>query len=123
MSALPSPSKSPTPFTCQAEIGHGTNEPLARLDGHPIHRIELVLAARAVSPQDVRFAVAVEVSYADDAPSRVGNRPQIALRCFDREPIHQIEVVLPRDRIPPQDVVLAIAIEVAYAHDLPALIG
>src|SRR5439155_22840511 len=106
-----------------SEIGDSSHVTLSRLDRRPIHRIEIVLAARAVSPDDVRLAVAVEVADAFHLPGEIRHRAQIALARLDRPAIHRIQVVLAGDAVPPQDIGLPIAVEVSHAYDLPARVG
>src|SRR5207302_2139363 len=56
-------------------------------------------------------------------PVEIRHRAQITLARLDREPAHRIEVVLSGNRVPPQDVVLAVAVEVADSCHLPVLVG
>src|SRR2546427_429751 len=83
---------------------HRTDEAFGRLDGGAIHEVEVVLSRAAVSPQDVRLAIAIEVRNADHLPGEISHRAEITLARPDRQPIHRIDVVLSRDRISPQDV-------------------
>src|SRR5207302_1519076 len=105
------------------EVGDSSQITLGRLDGDPIHQIEIVLAARAVPPHDVGLAVAVEVAYAFHLPAVVAHRPNEAFGRLDGGAIHEVEVVLPGARVPPQDVGLAVAVEVADACHGPVGIG
>src|SRR5205814_1209865 len=68
------------------------------------------------------LAIADEVRHAPDLPIQVRHPPQIALR-HDRGHIHQVDVVLPRSRVPPKDVCLSIAVKVSGSDDLPVLVG
>ena len=54
-----------------------------------------------MAPQDVGLAVAVEVPHRSDLPVLVGHRADKAFRRLDRQPIHQIDVVLTGGDIPP----------------------
>src|SRR6266513_4416094 len=65
--------------------------------------------------------IAVEVTDANDLPVQV-HLPQRALG-QNRGPIHQVDVVLPRSKVPPQDVRLAIPIHVAGSSDAPIQIA
>src|SRR5439155_26898623 len=62
------------------------------------------------------------VSHAYHLPALIRHCATIPLR-HDRRTIHEVEVVLPGARVSPQDVGLAIAVEVADACDLPVQIG
>ena len=67
-SALPSPSKSPTPLISQfVSAIVGRNAELAT--GQPVHQPPDVLAGRLVAPEHVRLAVAVEVAQRERRPA------------------------------------------------------
>ena len=117
MSDLPSPLKSPVPLMCQ--LAPGLNGP-DRADERgvvPVHQPHRG-GAIVVLPQDVGFAVAVEVARGLDVPA--GTRVEGPDRADKRSvvPIHQPHrgravVVLP------DDVGLAVAVEVAPGFDVP----
>src|SRR5207245_4940820 len=88
-----------------------------------VHGIDVVLPRARVAPQDVALPVAVEVRDADHFPVEIGDAAQVALGRLDRESVHRIEVVLAGDCMSPQDVILAVAVEVADPCDLPVLVG
>ena len=73
--------------------------------------------------KDVVAPVAVEVAHSGYDPVQVGHRADETLAWLDRLAIHEVDVVLSRARVAPQDVGLAVAVEVADARDFPALIG
>src|SRR5262249_53086 len=86
------------------QIGHGAQEPFAWFDRGAGHRVDVVLPGRAVAPQDVGHAVAVEVAHTGNLPVLVGHRPQEPFARLDRQPVDRIEVVLPGGVVAPQDV-------------------
>src|SRR5204862_7161278 len=79
-------------------------------------------AARSVSPQDVGFAIAVEVADGCHGPCGIGDAAHEALR-DDLQPVHEIDVIVAGGGVPPQDVASAVAVEVADAGDRPVGIG
>src|SRR5437667_459482 len=80
------------------------------------------LKVLAIAPQNVRLAVAVVISERRKLPSQVGHGAQIALGRLDGGAIHRIKIVASGDEVSPDNIGLAIAIEIADARDLPALI-
>jgi hypothetical protein len=56
-------------------------------------------------------------------PTLVGHGAQESFGGLDGQTVHRIEVVLPRSLVAPQDVGLAVAIEIARSRDAPILIG
>src|SRR6267142_2312293 len=104
-------------------VRDGAQVAFGGLDGGAVHRIKIVLAGGRVAPEEVALAVSVKVANARDLPRRIGDGAQIALGWLDRSSRHRIEIVLSRDDVSPQNVVLAVAVEVSDARDLPALVG
>src|SRR5438034_1857178 len=86
-----------------------------------VHQPDIVFASRAVSPQDVGPAIAVEIAHAGHLPVQVGLR-QVTL-AGDRGAVHQVDIVFASGAVSPQDVGLAIAVEIAHAGLLPVLVG
>ncbi len=81
---------------------------------------DLVGPCRRVTPQDVRFAIAVEVTDSGDFPANGGlagqQHPGGSIGAV-------VEVVLAGCAVSPQDVGFAVALEVSDACDLPGLVG
>ena len=78
-----------------------------------VHRPEVDLARRLVSPQDVGLAVAVLVALPADFPVRVRHRPHVASPTVRAAPSIGHSHTSPPRRVPPQDVALLVAREVA----------
>src|SRR6266850_277173 len=72
------------------EVGDSPDVSLGRLDRRAIHRIQIILAARAVAPHDVRLAVTVEVADPFHLPGGVRDGAYESLAGFDRRPVHQV---------------------------------
>ena len=104
-------------------VGDCADKAFARLDGGAVHEIDVVLAGADIPPQDVGFAVAIEVADSGDLPALVGHLAEVALARLDGQSVHQVDVVVPGGAVPPQDVGLAVAVEIADPGDLPALVG
>ena len=117
------PVKVPHPRHLPVGVGHRPEVALGALDRQTIHRIEIVLPRSRVPPQDVGFAVAIEVPHPGDLPVLIGNGTDEAFSGLDRRAVHEVDVVLPRSRVPPQDVGLAVAVKVPHTHYLPVLVG
>src|SRR5438876_270488 len=103
--------------------GHSSHVALSGFDRQAIHRVDVVLAAHGVPPKHVALAIAVIVAYRCDLPVQISHRAQIPFRRFDGRPVHWIEIVLAGARLPPQDVGLAIAVDIADSGHVPTLIG
>src|SRR5712691_3670707 len=83
-----------------------------------VHEEHRVLACRAVAPQDVGLAVAVEVADSHNAPVEVGHRVDGSV-AQNRSAVHEPDYVLAGRAVAPQDVGLAVPIEVADPRDAP----
>ena len=86
----------------------------------PVHDVEPPAVRGRVPEQHVVLAVAVEVGDRGEAPVEVGRQVRVAgARRLDRAAVHPREVPRPGDRVAGEDVGLAVAVEVAEAHDQP----
>src|SRR5204863_1734095 len=92
-------------------------------DRETVHQVDVVLAGRDVAPQDVGPAVAVEVADPLHLPARGRIHKVDGTLGGGAQPVHQPDVVLASRGVAPQDVGLAVAIEVADPLHLPRLVA
>src|SRR5882672_6251384 len=84
-----------------------------------IHEPDYVLAGGAVAPQDVGLAVPVEVADPRDAPVEIRYRGEVGGAARNRGAVHEPDRVRAGCVVVPQDVGLAVPIEVADSRDAP----
>src|SRR5437762_2028000 len=105
------------PLRLQGPVARGgkPGEAAAR-DRRAVHLPDRDVAAR-IPPQDVRFAVAVEIAGADDVPvSRIGKPGEAGTRNLRAVHLPDRDVAA---GVPPQDVGFAVAVEIGGADDVP----
>src|SRR6266480_7473517 len=88
-------------------------------DRETVHQVDVVLAGRGVAPQEVGLAVAVEVADPLHLPARGRIHKVDGTLGSGAQPVHQPDVVLAGRGVPPQDVGLAVAVEITDAGDGP----
>src|SRR5205823_8244809 len=90
-------------------------------DRETVHQPDVVLAGRSIAPQDVGLAIAVEVADPLHLPARGRIHEVDGTLGGDAQPVHQPAVILARRGVAPQNVGLAVAVEVATPLHLPGL--
>src|SRR5437773_4025971 len=92
-------------------------------DRETVHQVDVVLAGRGVAPQEVGLAVAVEVADPLHLPARGRIHEVDGTLGGGAQPIRQPDVVLAGRGVAPQDVGLAVAVEVADPLHLAGLVA
>src|SRR5882672_2957972 len=112
------PVKVADPYDAPVEVPYRTDNMPAQ-NRSAVHEPDRDLAGGAVAPQDVGLAVPIEVADSRDAPVEIRCRSEVGSATRNRGAVHEPDRVRAGYVVVPQDVGLAISVEVADSRDAP----
>ena len=93
-------------------VSHCARESFGAQNRRAIHRVDVVLTGGDIAPQNIRPPIAIEVGDGDDLPARVRHRAHESLPGENGGAVHRINVGLSRSPVSPENIRLAVAIEI-----------